>query len=146
MDYKKGFTLLTALLMVLFVSLAMAVIGTAFLKSTQIGHGIKVFKTTKDAAESSAYAVMEEIKNGNLELKGNCTPTNTDSCSKYSDCEIVLPPDIEAAIKKASGIEDVKAYLLSNCTDSSGLQIYTIQIEANATTGARTTIYFIYRK
>jgi hypothetical protein len=144
MDYKKGFTLLTALLMVLFVSLAMAVIGTALLKSTQIGHGIKVFKTTKEAAETTAYAVIKKI-----DSLPPCTPTSTKgSCSFYDhDCEITdkVIPDVKEIVEKSSNIEEVNAYLISNCTEGTS-HIYTIEVKATAKNGATTTIYFIYKK
>jgi hypothetical protein len=143
MSYKKGFTLFSALLMVLLVTFVMAIIGTVFLKTTQIEQGIKTFKTTKDAAESTAYAVIDEIKSGSL--SANCDPgcgNNTNS-----NCTIDLPTDIKEAVEKSSGIEEVTAYLLSNCTDSvTGVKIYTIKIEAKAKNGAKTYIYFIYEK
>ena len=144
MVYKKGFTLITALLMVLFVSLAMAVIGTVFVKSTQISGGIKVFKTTKEAAETTAYVIMEDIDNGNLKIESGCT---VDCDSSSSSCEIELPEQIKWAIKKSKTMEGVTAYLISKCPGStSGSQIYTIKVEAKAKNGATTNILFIYEK
>ena len=141
MVYKKGFTLITALLMVLFVSLAMAIIGTVFVKSTQISAGVKVFKTTKEAAQTTANVIIDEIDNGSL--SASCNP----GCGGGSPCQINLPADLENAIKSSQNIESATAYLISNCTDpTTGAQIYTIKVDVKAKNGATTHIFFIYEK
>jgi hypothetical protein len=121
--------------------MTIAVIGAVFLKSREMTHAVRTFKTAAEAAESTAQVIIQEIDNGTLST--NCTTVGCDSSD--TRCEIDLPSDIEESIEQSSNIEDVKAYLLKNCT-ADGYNIYTIEVEATAKDGSKTTVYFIYQK
>ena len=99
-------------MVVLIISMTIAVIGSVFLKSREISHAVRTFKTTSEAAEATAQVVIQEIDNGTLST--NCTTVGCDSSD--TRCEIDLPSDIEESIRQSSNIEDVKAYLLKNCS------------------------------
>jgi uncharacterized protein (UPF0333 family) len=137
----RAFSLIGALLVVLIISMTIAVIGSVFLKSREISHAVRTFKTTSEAAEATAQVVIQEIDNGTLST--NCTTVGCDSSD--TRCEIDLPSDIEESIRQSSNIEDVKAYLLKNCTSGS-YNIYTVEVEATAKDGSKTTVFFIYQK
>ena len=132
--------MVSALLLMVIISMAIALIGYLTISSIQVGGTLKTYKTTKEAAESVAYSVINEIDSDNLTTE-NCTV----GCSpNEKGCQIKLPPDIENIIK-TSGFS-YNATLLRNCTDDYGNQIYTIRVEVNKSNGTKSVIYFIYRK
>ena len=154
---KKGFSLIAALLVMLIVTLTVAVMGTIFVKEQQIATGVKTYKTSKEAAEALAQAVIEAISdpknNGNVPTKG-CRDSSGNPCTlgcSASDCKCLIDWDadptlqkIKEAVEKSLGAEPV-GYILSNCTASDGSRVYTIEVTANSTSGAHTTVYFIYQ-
>jgi len=122
----------------IIVSMAIALIGYLTVSSIQVKGTLKTYKTTKEAAESVAYTIINEIDSGNLTT--NCS---VDCTNNEKGCPIKLPPDIEKAIK-ASGLS-YNATLLRNCTDGVN-QIYTIKVEVNKNNGTKTNIFFIYKE
>ncbi len=153
---SKGFSLVGALILVAIISLTMAVIGTIFLKTLRVQHGIKIYKTTKEAAESAAYALVDYMES-NLGQPpiGSCTDANGNSCTldcSNSTCRCTIDwnkstelKNIADAIKNSPAIGEYPVgYILKNCTDGT-TQIYTILISVNSTQGAGgTRIMFIY--
>jgi len=135
---QKGVSLVSALLLMIVVSMAIALIGYLAVSSIQVKGTLKTYKTTKEAAESVAYTIINEIDSGNLAI--NCD--HTVGCSNNEKgCQIKIPPNIEKAIK-ASGLS-YNATLLRNCTDGVN-QIYTIKVEVNKNNRIKTNIFFIY--
>jgi len=138
---------LIAVLMVLFiVSAALTLLGYLMLRSERMGHRVSQFKTTKQAAESIAVAVMDSIEGGYLDLV--CTDNVTSWCpltfegGKNGTCFVVLPPELEKALAE-SGLSG-RAVLLAICTQNSTAN-YAIRVNATAADGSKTNIYFIYQ-
>ena len=151
---KKGFSLIAALLVMLIVTLTVAVMGTIFVKEQQIATGVKTYKTSKEAAEALSHAVIETINSeGNIPVS-NCEDSSGNPCTlgcAASDCRCLIDWDadptlqkIKEAVEQSLGAEPV-GYILSNCTASDGSRVYTIEVTANSTSGAHTTVYFIYQ-
>ena len=153
---QKGFSLVGALILVAIISLTMAVVGTIFLKTLRVQHGIKIYKTTKEAAESAAYGLVDYMKsNSGQPPIGSCTDANGNSCTldcSNSTCKCTIDwnksPELKSiadAIKNSPAIGEYPVgYVLKNCTDGT-TQIYTILISVNSTQGAGgTKIMFIY--
>ena len=122
------------------ISMAIALIAYLSISSVHVGGTLKIYTTTKEAAESAAYSVVNEIESNTL--SSDCD--HPVGCSNNeTGCPIKLPPDIEKAIK-VSGLS-YNATLLRNCTDGI-TQIFTIKVEVNKANGTKTTIFFIYKK
>ncbi len=132
-------SLVSALLVMVIVSMAIALIGYLMVGSMKVSHELKVFKTTREAAEGVAFAVIGDIDEGNLQVQSGCS---VDCAPDETGCPIELPPEIENALEDYIS---VNATLLRNCTDGVS-QIYTILVEAEAKDGTKTRIYFIYQK
>ena len=154
MTINKGFSLIGALLLMVIVTATIAVIGAIFLNSLRIQHGMKVYKTTKEAAEAAAYGIIDHINHNMGNLPVNCTdssgnPCNLD-CSNTTNCLCLIDwdksPDLKNiadAIQNSPAIgQKPKAYLLRNCTEGAA-QIYTIKVNVKSKNGG-TTVYFIY--
>ena len=123
----------------IIVSMAIALIGYLTVSSIQVKGTLKTYKTTKEAAESVAYSVINEIDSDNLTTE-NCTV----GCSpNEKGCPITLPPNIEKAIKVSE--LSYNAILLRNCTDGVN-HIYTIKVEVHRNNGTKTNIFFIYKE
>ena len=150
---KRGFSLIGALLLLVIVSMTMAVIGTLFLKSLKVQHELKVYKTTKEAAESAAYAVIEYIdsegeppvKNCKDDTGNPCTPNCSDSnCRCEIDWDAGELKEVKEAIEKSPTIgQPPQGYLLKKCTEGD-TKIYTIEILVSGSAGGGTRILFIY--
>lgn len=141
---ELGISLMTVLLIMVIVSATITIIGYLLLKNMRIGHEAQVFESTKQASESMAVAIMDEIDLDNLTV--SCNGTVTDWCPVPANvaCKIKLPSDIVAALN-ASDLNGT-ALLLANCTQPNGQHAYTIQVTTVAPDNTTTTIYFIYQK
>jgi len=147
---NRGFSLIGALLVVLIISMTIAVIGSVFIKSQKIGHGVKVFKTTKEAAEATATSIISAIDNGTLTLSpSNCPDCSATGCGvcKVIDLNGSGLGNLVTAVENSPYFESgsVSACLISNCT-AGGKNIYTIKVTVSSKDGSKTTIYFIYQK
>ena len=153
---NKGFSLVGALLLVAIISLTMAVIGALFLKTLRVQQGVKIYKTTKEAAESAAYGLVYYMESNSGQLPiGTCTDASGNSCTldcSNSTCKCTIDwnkdselKEIADAIKNSPAIGEYPVgYVLKNCTDGTR-QIYTILVSVNSTQGAGgTKIMFIY--
>ena len=143
---ELGISLITTLFVLIIVSVIIAAIGYILMQSIITTHQAQVFKSSKQAAESMAYAIINEIDDGNLTV--NCTGVVNWCPVTYANgtqgkCPIDLPPDIESALAQ-SNINGT-AYLIANCSSAAG-NTYTIEVEALAQDNTTTKIYFIYQK
>ena len=139
---KRGVSLISVLLLMVIISLAIALIGFLTVNSIQVSENLQVYKTTRDAAESVAYSIIDEIENYGAPETDNCTVGCNNSTS--SACPIELPSNIVQTLK-ASNLS-YQAYLLRNCTDTYGNTIYTVKVVVSKNNGTETNIIFIYEK
>ncbi len=142
---ELGVSLITALFVIVLVSVIVGVIGYVLLASMKTSHEAQVFKSSKQAAESMAYAIINEIDADKLNVTcsgvtGWCPITVNGTESK---CPINLPADIQNSLSASKMSGD--AYLIANCTSPIG-NTYTIEVEASAPDNTTTRIYFIYQK
>jgi len=154
--FEKGFSLIGALLLVVIVTATVAVLGTLIVHSQRLTTEVKVYKTTKEAAESAAYAITNTIDSEG-DIPVNCTDKNTGApcsvgCNASSDCICKIEWDsdpllqkIKESIEKSLG-ETPEGYLLANCTQPDGTVLYTIEVIVPSKSGTKTTVYFIYQK
>ena len=130
--WKKGVTLITVLVLMVFVTLTIAAISYIFILGLKSEHSIATYKTTKEAAEAVGkyYA-----SSGDISLNGTCT-CNCAHCDH--NCTIRVPINITGYT--------IKATLLRKCPTSSGT-IYTIKIIATSkNTNSKTRILMIIEK
>ena len=131
---RKGFSLVAALIVLVIVTITVAALGKFFIGSLKVGSQLKVYKTTKEAAESVAYYVIEDIDSL------NCTTSS--SCS--ANCICNMSSDLYQSLQ-ASNI-NATIVLLRKISTSSGT-IYIFQINATKQNGGGvTTIIFGYEK
>jgi len=130
-------SLVSALFVMLAASLAIALIGYLMFGSLKVSREMKLFKSTKEAAESVAHSVIGTIESGNLSCPSvGCSPDAT-------PCPIDLPPAVERALEASN--MTATAYLLRRCETPQGT-LYTVEVNATAeSTGTKTVIYFIYQ-
>jgi putative MATE family efflux protein len=137
---SKGMSLITALFVLVFVTLTLSAIGLLFNKYVQSTTYVQRFETTKEAARALAKDLLQEINTGNFTVD---TTTCDVGCSdKEEPCPIDLPPEIEQSLK-ASNIK-AQAYLLKKC-DSDNATLYTIKVKASYSNGTQTNILIIYK-
>ena len=137
---KKGASLISALIVMVFVTLTVAAISYIFLQSLKTEHSIATYKTSKEAAEAVGIYLAST---GNFAVENatgchyeNCISGNCEECN----CPIRLPDELKSAL---AGYINVNATLIKNCTDN-GQNIYTVKIEAVSTkTKARTNILMV---
>ena len=142
---KKGISLVGVLLLFVMVSLIVTLVGYLIVRFAKVEKKVQTFKSAKQAAESVSLAIINEINTASL--SANCTvpPSNRCPVPDNATCIIVLPSDIEQALK-ASNLNGT-AYLKANCTGTSpGSRVYTILVEVNSTTGVSSRIFYIYSK
>ena len=132
---RKGFSLIAALIVLVIVTITVAALGMFFIGSLKVDTKLKIYKTTKEAAESVAYYIIENISS----LK--CSISNS-SCPGGFECN--LSTEMEKSLT-ASHI-DVKVCSLKQISTPSGTTIYIFQINATKADGAGTTIIFGYEK
>ncbi len=138
---KKGISLVSVILLMIIISLAIALVGYLTVGSIQTSGNLKVYKTTREAAESVSYEIINEIENYGAPETNNCTVGCNDTSSA---CLIKIPSNIVQALK-ASNLS-YQAYLLRNCTDTYGDTIYTVKVVVSRNNGTKTNIIFIYEK
>jgi putative MATE family efflux protein len=135
-----GMSLITALFVLVFVTITLSAIGLLFNKYVQSTTYVQRFETTQEAARAVAKDLLQEINSGNFTVD---TTTCDVGCSDNEEpCPIDLPPEIEETLK-ASNIT-AQAYLLKKC-ESDNATLYTIRVQASYNNGTQTNILIIYK-
>jgi hypothetical protein len=142
---KKGQTLITALLILVFISLIIAVIGYIYIYFFKSEGKVFKYKTVKEAATAVAYSVIYMINQKNLTFTN---PSCTVGCNSSSSngCKINLPQQIEKSLSDPHSNFQMcaTAYLLLNCSE-----VYTVKViatkQVEGKVNATSIIYFIYQ-
>ena len=132
---RKGFSLIAALIVLVIVTITVAALGKFFISSLKVASHLKVYKTAKEAAESVAYYVIENISSLDCSIPDSSCP---------SGYRCALSSEIENSLN-ASHI-DIKICLEKKISTSSGTTIYVFQINATKANDGGTTIIFGYEK
>jgi len=123
---QKGVSLVSALLLMVVISMAIALIGYLTISSIQVGGTLKTYKTTREAAESSVYTILGLIDNGTA--VGNLT-----------SCTSPLPAELCGALERSNMTLSVTV------TKIDDLYIVNATVESQ-TLKTKTHIYVVYKK
>jgi len=135
---RKGFSLVTALLVMVIVSVTVAVLTKLFVGTLKVQTQVRTFNTVREAGETVAYTAAQKLSDDEL------------SCANgVPECQQLNPPKdctdevINGTLKEAlenSGIKNATVYLLSKCNN-----LYVFEIDATKN-GAQVKIIFGYQK
>jgi len=137
---QKGVSLVSALLLMIIVSMAIALIGYLTVSSIQVKGTLKTYKTTKEAAESAVYTIISELnsktKNGKCIIDENATCDNS-YCE--NNCSILKKNTCKNLCKS---LTNSKMSLNAKISSIEGL--YIIKATVSAKAGTKTNIYVVY--
>ena len=121
--------MVSALLLMVIISMAIALIGYLTISSIQVGGTLKTYKTTREAGESVVYTVFEVIDNGTI--SDNQTINN-------SNCNDYLPSDLCRTLNNSNMTLSVTVTKIDD--------LYIISANVTSKMGTSTHIYVVYKK